>query len=269
MDSKPKSVDSPLSPHPGKENIARSPVTDARSPIRPAASDALPARKPRLRPATPASAPLQAQQSDPGPPQVAMATSSQDALEYLRQRLSEIAQEFADGILNRAQFHAIYNRYSEQRRIIEALIARNPDSDAWQQVALTGHTSFLRQHFKARVRFFALFALGSTTPIIHYGKQPPSAQEILPILKGLPAILKKRGTLKPASKALRNGQWLSVVPGQYTVSIVVYSLEPSIEQVGQIADLHSDFERANVHSLLNGEYITQRLVFPQRAMFET
>lgn len=227
-------------------------------------------RKPRLQPSKPSvTAPHQPPSVAVTEPAPAAEITSQNTLVRLRDRLSQVAQEFADGKLNRAQFHAIYNRYSEQRRIIEVLVDRNPDSDAWQQVARTGHTSFLRQHFAARVMFFAIYALGKTEPIVHYGSQPPPTHELLPILRALPRILKKHGSLGPARKALKDGHWLTVVPGQLSVSVVLYSLEPSVEQVRQIADLHGDFERANVHALSSGEYTPQRLVFPQRALFET
>jgi hypothetical protein len=58
------------------------------------------------------------------------------------------------------------------------------------------------------------------------------------------------------------------VPGEHTVSVVLYSLEPSAQQIAQIKDLHDDFERANIHILARGDYAQERLVFPQRALFE-
>lgn len=196
-----------------------------------------------------------------------MPADPQAALERLRRLMTLIAEEFAAGKLNRAQFHAIYNRYSEQRSIIERLLARNPESQAWQQVARPGHTSFLRQHFEARLIYYALFVLGQERGLLRYGNAtlPP---EVAPILRALPRFIAERGRLAPAHKRVKDGRWLVVVPGVHTVSLGLYSLEPSKAQIRQIADLHNDFERANIYALRRGDYALERLVFPQRALFE-
>lgn len=182
--------------------------------------------------------------------------------------MTQVAEEFAAGKLNRAQFHAIYNRYSERRRIIEQLISRDPGSQAWQQVARPGHTSFLREHFAARVLYFALYPLGRNAPIVQQGEPSPPPEALLPILRVLPDVLAEKGRLAPARRQLQDGHWLVVAPGQHTVSIFLFSLEPSAQQLAQIDDLHQDFERANAFALSRRDYTPRRLVFPQRALFE-
>jgi hypothetical protein len=218
-------------------------------------------------PAKPSTGPLQSEPALPPTPP-ADDTNPTEALARLREKSKTAAEEFAQGKINRAQFHAIYNRYSEQRRIIEELLARDPGSTAWQHAARPGHTTFLRQHFTARVLFFALFPIGQTRAIVHHGKQTPRAKDMLPVLRALPDLLKERGTLAPARKPVDGGHWLVIVPGRYTVSMVLYSLEPAREQIHKVADLHSDFEQANIHALQRGEFRPRRLVFPQRALFE-
>ena len=44
---------------------------------------------------------------------------AEEALINLRQKMANVASEFAQGKLNQAQFDAIYSRYSEQRMITE------------------------------------------------------------------------------------------------------------------------------------------------------
>lgn len=224
--------------------------------------------RPRLVPARPSATPLDEAEKAARPAAEAVALNPQQALDRLRRKMTRVAEEFAAGQINRAQFHAIYSRYSEQRRIIERMLARDPASQAWQQVARPGHTSFLRHHFEARVLFFALFALGKATSIAYHGTVIPPRAVVVPILRALPAFLRKKGALGPARKRLEDGRWLVVVPGRYAVSIVLYSLEPSAQQVGQIVDLHGDFERANHQALIHGDHAHERLVFPQRALFE-
>lgn len=243
----------------------------SRSPIRPANQTPGESSRPRLVPAKP---PIDGSEgkdraaAEQSPSRVA-SLSSQETIAHLRERMIQAAEEFAAGKINRAQFHAIYNRYGEQRRIIEGLLARDPQSNAWKAVARPGHTSFLRQHFEARLHFYALFILGNLEPIVQHGSRPPRPSDIVPILRALPNFIQKKGPLSPAKKRVTGGSWLVIVPGARTVSIVLYSLEPSAQQLSQIEDLHNDFERANIHSLARGDYSPSRLVFPQRALFET
>jgi len=255
---------------PGNGQPAGAVEEPSRSPIRPTHPPAGGASRPRLVPAKPptdAAEPEADRPADRSPSQIA-GLNPQETIAHLRERMAQAAEEFAAGKINRAQFHAIYNRYGEQRRIIEGLLARDPQSNAWKAVARPGHTSFLRQHFEARLQFYALFILGRLTPIVQHGTRPPRPTDVVPILRALPGFLRKKGPLGPAKKRVTGGNWLVIVPGTHTVSIVLYSLEPSAQQLSQIEDLHSDFERANVHALAREEYTPERLVFPQRALFE-
>ncbi len=242
----------------------------ARSPVRPSRPTLNPPAKPRLIPAKPPTGPLDktTDQTESRSPATVARMSPQETLEHLRQRMTSVAEEFAQGRINRAQFHAIYNRYGEQRLIIEALLSRNPQSDAWKTVARPGHTSFLRQHFAARLLFYALFPLGQIRPIVHHGSRPPRPKDIIPILQALPDFIQQKGPLGPAKKRVRDGSWLVIVPGKYTVSLLLYSLEPSAQQIMRVEDLHADFERANARALSQADYTQERLVFPQRALFE-
>ena len=60
----------------------------------------------------------------PAPPE--SPTNPNSALNTLRRKMELVSDEFAQGKINRAQFNAVYKRYSEQRTIIERLVERNP-----------------------------------------------------------------------------------------------------------------------------------------------
>src|SRR5262245_43017550 len=55
------------------------------------------------------------------PPGVEERLQAEAALEGLREKTAEIANEFAAGKLNRAQFSAMYASYNERRVIIEQI----------------------------------------------------------------------------------------------------------------------------------------------------
>ena len=233
------------------------PNPEMRSPIRPTNPDA---------PSTPSTEPepiSQPEQDDlPG-----AEDNPQGALENLRQKMEHVASDFAAGHLNRAQFNAIYGRYNEQRMIIERLMERNPDTQAWQQVATPGHTSFLMNHFQARVQYFVVYRTDAPVLLTMGGKEQPNIDQLEPILLSL-IRMSQRPKSGLARKAMGKGRWLVVAVGDHAVTMAMFALEPSTAQLNHIRDLHADFERANRRALERGTQSLDRMVFPQRALVE-
>ncbi|MHB8629821.1 MAG: hypothetical protein ACYDBJ_26065 [Aggregatilineales bacterium] len=190
------------------------------------------------------------------------------ALEELRHKTAHVASEFAEGKINRAQFSSMYAYYNEKRIIIEQLLRRDPDTQAWQSVARAGHTGFLRQHFEARVIAFGVYDAGTFEPFVAQGTVTLPGDVIQPILTALYIVQRNRKELKPISRKATNGRWLVIVPGTFATAIALFSLEPATQQVALVRDLHYDFERANRRILERGIRQPDQLVFPHRALFE-
>lgn len=186
------------------------------------------------------------------------------ALENLRRKMEDVASEFAQGKINRAQFNAVYGRYSEQRNIIERLVERNPQNPAWKQVAAPGHTGFLRSHFEARAQYYLIYKRDQYSPLMGGGKQKPDAERMGQILK---TLWKGKRRVGVARISLPGGKWLVLALGENAVTIVMFMLEPSITQINRVRDLHADFERANQMSI-ERNLPAARMVFPQRALVE-
>lgn len=230
-----------------------------RSPIRPAhPTTEFPQKTPLSTDPTPA-------ENTPLP--IKLPDNPAEALEILRQKMESSASEFAQGKLNRAQFNAVYSRYSEQRSIIERLMKRDPDSDAWKAVAAPGHTRFLIDHFEAHTLYYIVFLHNRPKPLMWGGKTPPEGTIIIQILKTLWSMPNRPKT-GAARKDVKNGRWLLIVIGEHAVTIVHYSLEPAALQMNRVRDMHADFERANKMLLERGMTSPERLVFPQRALIE-
>lgn len=189
------------------------------------------------------------------------------ALETLRKKMKTVASEYAAGRINRAQFNAIYARYDEQRTIIERLLERNPESDAWKQVVRSGHTSFLRDHFEARCMYYLVYRYHTTAPLTMGGPQQPDMAQIEPVLSAV-YNMPKRPENGLARKDLGGGQWLVLAMGNHAITLVMYNLEPSAAQLNRVRDLHNDFERANGSALERGTRTLEKMVFPQRALVE-
>jgi hypothetical protein len=190
----------------------------------------------------------------------------QAALEAIRQRLQGITQEYSSGKLNAVQFNAIYRHYMEKRMIIEKLIERNPNSDAWKAAASPGHTMYLKDRYEARPIYYVIFRKGEKKPLLFDGKVPKkAAEQIHKLLEVFWKMEEWRQGL--ARKSVGDGMWLMLMVGENAMTIAVYFLQPSSLQVNQLKDLHSDFERANTKALERG-FSPDRLVFPQRALMD-
>lgn len=189
-----------------------------------------------------------------------------DVLLKLRKKLEHIASEYAAGKLNPAQFNALYRHYTEKRVIIEKLLARNPESDAWRSVAEQGQTGFLRNYFEARSLYIMVFRHGQQEPLFVNGNVPTKTiPQIQALLQTLWRMQRPRQGL--ARKALGDGQWIVLAVGEEGMTLVIFSLQPSITQINRLRDLHADFERANKLALQRG-FSAKRMVFPQRAFME-
>jgi hypothetical protein len=194
---------------------------------------------------------------------------AEEALINLRQKMAKLAADFADGQLNRAQFDAIYARYSEQRDITERLLARDPESQAWQSVVQPGHTQFLKEHFAARVLSYAIYALGEFAQIGLTGALQVGRAHVEAVARRLEVVVATQGTRPgPAHRMAKDGHCVLFVPGEHSIAVVIFSREPSIMQINRIVDIHVDFERANHHALRSRDFASERLVFPHRALFE-
>jgi hypothetical protein len=189
----------------------------------------------------------------------------EEALEEIRKRLKAATQEYSSGRLSAIQFNAVYRHYMEKRQIIEKLIERNPETDAWKSAAAEGATSFLKDRYEARPLYFLVMRRGDKQPLLAEGKVPQKAAD--QIFKLLQAFWKMpEWKVGLARKAIGDGMWMMVMVGEMSLTIAIYFLQPSTVQVNQLKDLQSDFERANRQALERG-LPAKRMVFPQRAMF--
>lgn len=191
---------------------------------------------------------------------------AQAVIGWLRERLQGLTGEYANGQINAAQFNALYRHYTEKRMVIERLIERDPDSDAWRAAARKGDTDRLRQRFEARVLYFAVFKRHQHTPLASKGKLPSAiAQRLLRVLRlVMQASNWRQGLMR---KAMGGGYWLLLSAGEHSFTAVIYFMQPASSQVNALRDMHADFERANMLALQR-DLPADRMVFPQRSLMQ-
>jgi len=194
------------------------------------------------------------------------ASSPRSALQSIREKMQGVVTEYSNGDINASQFNAVYQHYAEKRDIIERMIERNPNSDAWKSVVKQGYTSHLLSQFQAKALHYAVFRRGNTTPLVSSGKlSRKTAEQIHQLLRIVLKMKSHRTGL--ARKSIGNGNWLVMAIGDKALTIVTFTVQPSSLQTSKVRDLHEDFEIANDRSLRNNEP-AERLVFPQRSLLE-
>jgi hypothetical protein len=188
-----------------------------------------------------------------------------DRIAYIRNKMEEVSNEYANNTISRAQFNAIYAHYNEQRQLIEKIIARDPDNDGWKQAARSGKTEFLRQHFDARPLNYVVYVHRQYKPLIGGGTRPDITR-----IKNLLRVLWRMEKIRVgvARMSLDGPTWLVMTAGHYSVTFVTFHLEPSGDKANYVRDLHNDFERANRLFLKRGKINKSLMVFPQRALLE-
>jgi hypothetical protein len=256
------------------QRTMRSPSSEsAFSPIRPQNPD-----KPKLMPSL-------AKPTKPVPPVRSTTTSqpvtdplddsklspaekAEQALQLLREKIDKLTAEHDQGVINQAQFEAIYKRYIEQRQITELLLERNPGTEAWAAVVQAGHTTFLRDHFAAKIISYGIYHLRGGEPIILQGKVRLPQNQLGPVLNKIINTGQQGHLLSPAARPLKDGSWVFIIPGRLSASVVIYSSEPAPMQRKKAEEAHYDFERANEKMLQREDYTPEALVYPHRALLE-
>jgi hypothetical protein len=197
------------------------------------------------------------------------ARQAQVAISHLQEKMEEVATEFSDGQINHAQFLAVYTRYAEQRAMIERMRNTDPRSTAWMESLIQhGETAVLRKQHQA-VAVGCLIVDNMQAKIIRtFGKFDLEGDFLSPILSNLTRALLDSTGLQERATQIDGGRWLSIAPGQFATTIVIFSMEPAAAQRTAVGDLHRDFERANFRVLSNGQAQPSRLVYPHRLLFE-
>lgn len=193
-----------------------------------------------------------------------------EALRRLDEKMERAGHELTNGTITRSQYQAIQSYYAERKALIQRLIERSPDTDAWLRAAIAseGYGHLLLQQDEATVDGLALFDnwTGNEIRALGFFDMPP--QVIGPLLDELgPVDGSSQPPGAPYARQLDDGRWLSTVRGTFTTAVAVFSARPSSVQLGWQSKLHQDFEHDNQPVLEAGYPDPRALTYPQQALF--
>lgn len=198
----------------------------------------------------------------PSEPARASTAQGQAFIAQVHQKMSKLVQEFAEGAINRTQFHQLYGRYQRQIMAVAQLIAEADPSTWAEMLTETEDTIHLKRRLTAKAVGMSVYDNRNGMPIETLGEFAIAAELIVPMLSSYRSAAAEIFRAGMRSTEMENGQWLCFVPGAYTTLIALFSLEPSENQLQMIERMHQDFELANKSALEAGQMDPAQLAYP-------
>ncbi len=110
--------------------------------------------------------------SPPAPPPPESNDDNDQATAYLERveaKISQLANDFANGAINQAQFQKLYSHYQNEIRTVNTLMAAAPESDEWKQGVTEGASLLIRKEAMAKAEGYAIYENDSGMPLITLG----------------------------------------------------------------------------------------------------
>lgn len=184
-----------------------------------------------------------------------------------RRKMEQLLEEFAEGKLNRDQFHTLYERYQVQINSIKALLVEE-DPSKWVEAIDGVATIDIRSRLLGKAIGILIYTNRTGTLLDKLGTvqiDPLMVSELLEKIARQP----RNDAISPELVAQRpNADWLYVVKGDLTTIIMLFSREPTIDQKLTVLRLHKDFERANVFMLQRPRITPDELAMPFRVIVQ-
>jgi hypothetical protein len=187
---------------------------------------------------------------------------SQAYLARVQEKINKLAEEFAAGSINRAQFQELYDHYRKEQQTVKRWIEMDPQSEAWKELTTEGKSVVIRQQYTAKVLGYAIYENLSGMSLQNIGEFKVEPDLFVPMLSSYRTATKEIFGAGMRSTEIEGGQRLTFVPGEFTTLMALFSSDPAPKQMETLEELHLLFERAN-RTLLSQQTVNpDELVFP-------
>jgi hypothetical protein len=188
-------------------------------------------------------------------------------LRRIESKVKKLVGDFAQGQINRRQFDEMYAHYQRQRELIEAVLEAPMEISEWEGVEALEATLPIRLRYAARPLGGAVYLKGAESPLHTEGDFPTDSERVNSLISSFHAASMELFRTGIRSE-IESGRWLCLVPGKFSVLVVVFSQEPPLAQIALLENLHRDFEQANHSALGPGVADGVSLVYPYAAVLE-
>jgi len=185
-------------------------------------------------------------------------------LERVQGKINNLAEEFANGAINRLQFQELYEHYRREQQTIKRYLEMSPGSEEWKSATSEGKSVVIRQQNVAKVLGYSVYDNESGMPLNTIGEFEIEAELAVPMLSSYRSATKEIFGAEMSKTAIEGGRWLSYVPGEFTTLMALFSTDPAPQQLESMQELHELFERANRNLLSNRPVNPDELFLPHR-----
>lgn len=175
----------------------------------------------------------------------------------IQEKINKLLQDFAEGKLNREQFHVIYDRYNGQLQFAEQAL----NDAAFLGQNNTSETYVIKEKFMGRAQGLIIYSNRSGSVVETLGNFSIPLTDLL-LLDEFTEHMKRGERLEWRVQELEDGRWLLFVGGQFTTVVTVFDHEPSRVQARELERLHRDFETANAALFQRGNVEADKLAVP-------
>lgn len=204
-----------------------------------------------------------AEQSSPLPqPETSGRDAAQQYLLKLQDKIGRLADDFANGTINRQQFQELYAHYQREMRTVETLLQVSEGENEWGDALQEGESVLIRQQHAAKATGYAIYENSSGMPISTLGKFEVDPALFVPMLSSFRSATAEIFGGSIQATAIEGGRWLCFVPGKFTTMMAIFTAEPAQKQLDFLEQLHHLFEKANRALLADSPVNVSELVFP-------
>lgn len=194
--------------------------------------------------------------------QLSARKQAEDYLKRLQAKINQLADDFAEGTINRDQFQKLYEHYQRERRGVENLLNADTSDTEFKSAINEGQSMVIRKQHIARAIGYSIYENASGMPITTLGHFELDPALVIPMLSSFRAATQEIFGAGLRSTAIEGGRWLCFVPGELTTLLALFSTEPAQKQLDYLEDLHRLFEKANRRHLMQSPVTPASLLFP-------
>jgi len=176
-------------------------------------------------------------------------------------KIQKLIEEFSDGKISKEQFHAIYERYTQQLAIAnQAMLSGNNKGVADAQ---TGPgTIAMRNALMGKALGMVIYHHKSGTILETLGDFDVAVTKISSTLNDFTMLLDSGKLLEAKTQKIEEQQWILFTPGTFTTIVTLFRNEPSKMQSQELKRLHHDFENANQNIISKEVVDKDKLGYP-------
>jgi hypothetical protein len=182
-------------------------------------------------------------------------------LEQLDAKLDRTVQDFADGIINRAQFENLYRHYQNQRRVIQGHLQQRERDPNWLEGVKPGQSMIIRRQYAAKVLAYSVYDNETSLPLHTIGDFPLESELVVGFLSGFRSASTEILGAGAQKAVAEDGKVLVYIPGEYATFIVLYSSEPAEVDILGLHQAQQHFET------INGPVLRKKPIEPSSLLF--